>query len=129
MPAQDGDRVHLSAKAPFIVETVVSPEAKRRGLSGRPGLAPGHGMFFVFEEITEHTMWMSGMRFALDIVWLDEWLRVGSVNRACPPCLPGMREGCPTYRSRLPAKYAIEVAAGEADRLGLTEGAQCSVKR
>lgn len=126
MPARDGDIYTLrGTRGSLRVETVVSDAKRRQGLSGRPPLPPAHGMFFVFDTIQEQSMWMKDMRFALDVVWLDEWMRVVSVTRDCRPCVPGRL--CSPYASGAPIKYAIEVAAGEADRLGFVEGARISV--
>lgn len=127
MPARDGETYTLrsSNRGSLRVETVVSDAKRRQGLSGRPALSPAHGMFFVFDTIQEQSMWMSGMRFALDVVWLDEWMRVVSVARDCRPCVPGRT--CSLYASGAPIKYAIEVAAGEADRLGFVEGARVTL--
>ena len=128
MPARDGEMYTLRVKGgrgTLHVETAVTSAARTQGLSGRPRLPPGHGMFFVFDTIQEQSMWMSGMRFALDVVWLDEYMRIVSVARDCRPCVPG--RPCVTFASGLPIKYAIEVAAGEADRLGFVEGARVVV--
>ncbi len=128
MPAKDGERYTLRLGQTyrlFRVETVVSSEALRRGLSGRAPLDPGHGMLFLFPDLKKQTMWMVGMRFPLDIVWLDENLRVVHVVEGAPPC-PSQAD-CPTYGSRFLAKYAIEMTAGEAGRYGFAAGLQLSV--
>jgi uncharacterized membrane protein (UPF0127 family) len=120
MPAKDGDTVTMRAGRTFTVETVVSPEARIQGLSERASMARGHGMFFVFDKSAIQGMWMNRMRFPLDIVWLDEYLRVVSVTRGCQPCVS--QSACPTYTSVRPARYAIEFNAGDADALGIREG-------
>jgi uncharacterized membrane protein (UPF0127 family) len=128
MPAKDGDAYTLRLGQTyklFRVETVVSTEALARGLSGRAPLDPGHGMLFVFPRLAIQSMWMVRMRFPLDIVWLDENLRVVHVVEGAPPC-PSL-DTCPTYGSRFLAKYAIELTAGEAGRYGFAPGLQLSV--
>ena len=57
----------------FIADSDVE---RKRGLSGRPNLVDGTGMLFVFKESGEHGIWMKDMRFPIDILWLDERLRV-----------------------------------------------------
>ena len=122
MPAKDDDRFLMRAgQQQFAVEVVVSEAALRQGLSGRQTLEQGTGMFFIFPNIKEQSMWMKDMNFPLDIVWLDEFLRVVHITGGCPPCLEGGE--CPTYPSYRFAKYAIELNAGDADALGFREGA------
>lgn len=130
MPARDGERYTLGIKGSnqlLHVETVVSPAATAKGLSGRPALPPGHGMFFVFEDLARQGMWMPDMRFPLDIVWLDENLVVVHITYDAPPC--PSRAKCPTYSSVRKTKYAIEMTAGQADAIGVRVGSQLSVKR
>jgi uncharacterized membrane protein (UPF0127 family) len=109
----------------FHVETVVSPAALQKGLSGRPVLAAGHGMLFVFPSIQRHSMWMPEMQFPLDIAWLDDKFVVVHVTRNASPC-PNRRE-CPSYGSEKPAKYAIEMKAGDAAAYGFRPGVSLSV--
>lgn len=143
MPAKDGDTFTFLVPATgpavaqgkrssttlnarqFRVETVVSPAALERGLSGRPPLPTGHGMLFIFPRLDRHTMWMPEMRFPLDIVWLDENLGVVHITRGAQPC-PNRRE-CPSYGSEKMAKYAIEMTAGEAAAYGFRIGTQLSL--
>jgi uncharacterized membrane protein (UPF0127 family) len=128
MPARDGDRYTLQLGTTpklFQVETVTSEKALQAGLSFRDPLPDGHGMLFVFPDFKVRSMWMPDMKFALDVVWLDDQLRVTHVNYHCPPC--PSRDACPPYSSNLPAAYAIEMKAGEAEVLGFVTGVQLSV--
>ena len=110
---------------PFRVEAVSSPAALARGLSGRPPLPPNYGMLFLFPTLERRGMWMPDMRFALDIVWLDEQFTVSHVNQNAPPC--PSRAQCPNYSSVDLAKYAIELPAGGAAALGLRPGVRVYV--
>lgn len=128
MPARDGDRYTLRLGQTyklFRVETAVSSEALKKGLSGRKRLNSGHGMLFVFPELKRQSMWMPDMHFPLDIVWLDEHLAVVHVTEGAVPC--ASRDECPSHSSRFLAKYAIEMTAGEAGRYGFAPGLQLSV--
>jgi uncharacterized membrane protein (UPF0127 family) len=121
MPAKDGDIVVLrGGRGTFTVETVVSPTARQRGLSGRAFMEKGRGMFFVFPNEAVHEMWMKEMLFPLDVVWLDSQLRVVNINWDCRPCRSGT--ACYTYSSGAPARYAIELNEGDAVALGLYAG-------
>ena len=121
MPAEDGDTYRLRVGSQTVsVETVVSDEARTQGRSGRRSMPHGHGMFFVFPTQSIYGMWMNKMLFPLDIVWLDNQLRVVSIVRGCQPCR--VNTTCPSYSSVKPARYAIELNAGDADALGFREG-------
>ncbi len=82
-------------------------------------------MLFIFPDLKRRSMWMPDMAFPLDIVWLDENLTVVHVVEGAVPC-PN-RSDCPHYSSRFMAKYAIEMAAGEAGRYGFVPGVSLSV--
>lgn len=101
------------------VEVARTPEAWSRGLMGRQTLAGNTGMLFVFPDDTVRTFWMKDTFIALDVVFADATGTIVSV-RTMTPCV---REPvCPTYESGVPARYALEVAAGFAQRHGIKIG-------
>jgi len=65
-------------------------------------------------------MWMNNMRFPLDIVWLDGALKIVSIRKDVQPCISAAE--CPNISSIYKAQHAIELAAGDADALGLSPG-------
>ena len=128
MPARDGDiyRLLLSSTGKiFTVECVVTPTMLARGLSGREKLTKGTGMLFIFDEIKKHSMWMPDMKFALDVIWLDETLSVVHISYGLEPCAD--RRACASTNSVYACKYAIEMNAGEAAIYGFMNGTQLSV--
>ncbi len=77
-------------------------------------------MLFVFEEPGLHGFWMKNCRVALDIIWLDQQLRVVDIAHERPPC---PAEGaCPQIAPMRVASYVLEVAAGTCRREGLRPG-------
>ena len=118
MSVKDGDTYTLKVKnyPTFNISTVVSPEARKKGLSGRSTLASGTGLLFIFDVLSYQSMWMPDMNFALDIIWLDENMRVVNVNYNVKPC---ETDKCPSYPSVKLVKYAIEMRAGDANKYGL----------
>ncbi len=103
-------------------EVAVDPSARRRGLSGRTSLEEGAGMLFVFPESDLHGIWMPDMRFAIDILWLDEGMRVVHVHeRATPESYPEV------FRSQVPARYVLEVPEGFLRTHGVRVGDQVFV--
>lgn len=94
----------------FHVEVVDTPEAMATGLSGRDGIGENQGMLFVFERDGAHAFWMKGMRFAIDIVWIDKDKRVVHVEQNVSP-----DDQQKMYKPPRHARYVLEVAAGGAD--------------
>jgi uncharacterized membrane protein (UPF0127 family) len=108
-------------KPEFQVEVVVSEAARQRGLMFRDRLPPHRGMFFFYDdEPQRRNMWMPNMRFPLDIVWLDEKLKIVSIRHNIEPCADIRR--CPRISSIYKCQYAIEFPAGEVAALGLRVG-------
>jgi len=98
-------------------ELADSTGERDEGLSGRPSLSDGEGMLFVFGNRAPRSFWMKGMRFPIDIVWIDRD-RVTGVTRHVP--VP--QNGLPTYESPGPARDVLEVPAGWAARHGVGRG-------
>ena len=82
------------------------------GLSGRAGLEPGTGMLFVAEEPILQGFWMKGMRFCLDLVWIEQGRVVGATEGVCPPPPGTPEEALPLYFPPRPVRYVLEVPAG-----------------
>ena len=126
MPPKDGDTYTLLVGTKtFQVECVVSPEALKKGLSGRKSLREGTGMLFLFPELKEHTMWMPDMKFPLDVIWLDEQFSIVHISYGLRPCEPD--QTCPSTSSIYSTKYAIEVVAGQAAEYGFRLGQDLKV--
>jgi uncharacterized membrane protein (UPF0127 family) len=104
------------------LELAVDPASRARGYMYREEVGSNEGMLFVFERSERHGMWMKNCNVALDILWLDENLRVLEVAANRQPCTPG--EFCPTASPLRPARYVLELAAGSAERQGLRPGSR-----
>jgi uncharacterized membrane protein (UPF0127 family) len=94
------------------VERAVTLWQRLQGLLGRAALAPGRGL--LLERCGAiHTV---GMRFAIDVIFLDRAWRVCRVRRAARPGLPMVSGGWRAAR-------ALEVAAGWLPPEAFTPGA------
>ncbi len=119
-----------SAGAPWVelagqrygVEIADDDAERARGLMFRDELAPDRGMLFVHEREEPQAYWMKNTRIPLDILYFDDARRLVSQQRDVPPCSLG--DACPPYPSDAPARYVLELNAGEAARLGLRSGAE-----
>lgn len=84
--------------------------AKRaKGLSGWKKLSKNECMLFIFRSPASYPMWMRGMKFPIDIVWLDEKKRVIDLKTDLEPA--GLFD-FKTYPNKGQAKYSIEFPAG-----------------
>ena len=107
---------------PLVVELAIAPEERVRGLGYREGLAPGTGMLFVGDEARQQSFWMKGMRFCLDIVWIEGGQIVGAAENACPDPAGTPDRERERFSSPEPVRYVLEVPAGWLDTYGLGTG-------
>jgi hypothetical protein len=106
------------------VEVASTRAQSERGLGYRDTLAADAGMIFDLHRTQVPVFWMKGMRFPLDMVWIDDAKRVVDVARDVPP-QPGAKDDeLRRYSPAVPVRYTLEVNAGAAARLGLAPGAQ-----
>lgn len=104
------------------LETVSTPEALSRGLSGHAAIEADHGMLFDFGAEGRPCMWMKDMRFSLDIIWLNDDKEIVEIKRGITP------ETYPkSFCADEAARYVIEVNAGVADNAGLKVGQTLSL--
>jgi uncharacterized membrane protein (UPF0127 family) len=94
------------------VELALSPDEQSLGLGYRNGLQPGNGMLFVFQEPSERSFWMRGMRFCLDIIWIAGGEIVGAAENVCPDP-PGTEDADRArFNSDVPVTHVLEMDAG-----------------
>lgn len=107
--------LRLAAGGPAVAERIEVAQtfiARLRGLLGRTALAPGEGLWLKGTNGV-HTL---GMRFAIDVLFLDQEQRVLAIRHGLSPGrLAGAVRG---------ATSCLELAAGTARRHGLEPGDQ-----
>ena len=106
----------------YSVEIADDDAERARGLMFRDSIPEDHGMLFIHEHEKPQAYWMKNTRIPLDILYFDANRRLVSQQRDVPPCALGDR--CPPYPSGAPARYVLELNAGEAARLKLENGAE-----
>lgn len=86
------------------------------GLMYRDNMKPNRGMLFVFEDVSPRYFYMKNTRFALDLIFVDDENKIVSFQKNAKPfdetSLP----------SNAPAKYVLEVNAGQVDVWGVSVG-------
>lgn len=98
---------------------IANTEAERTaGLSGKSGLEENiGGLLFVFDKPEYHSIWMKGMNFPIDIIWINkELVVVGIEKNVLPKTYPK------TFRPKEPVLYALETDASYADLVGISVG-------
>lgn len=98
------------------VEVVDTPEKREKGLSGRASLDKGKGMLFKFSPDTVVSFWMKGMKFPIDIIWINDE-RVAKIDEKLP--LPDEGKLPKRYPSPGGVDFVLEVPAGYAVEAGI----------
>jgi hypothetical protein len=114
-------------KADLTLETARTEAAREQGLMDRGVLSPHTGMLFVFERDERVDFWMKDTLVPLDMIFIEGDGTVRRVFSNVPvvaPTLPD--EQIP--REGAPAKYVIELPAGEASADGIVEGVKLDLR-
>ena len=112
----------------FVVEIADDEKEQARGLMFRDSMPADRGMLFLFDKEMPQAFWMMNTKIPLDILYFDsDWTLVGwSLNT--PPCAQGSQfNRCPSYPSRAPAQYVLELNGGIAEKLGVQLGDKLEV--
>jgi len=105
----------------FSVELADDDAERARGLMFRDAMAEDRGMLFIHDAQEPQAYWMKNTKIALDILYFDNDRKLVAQQRDVPPCSLG--DACPSYPSNAPARYVLELNAGQAERLKLQDGA------
>ena len=119
--AARGPWVELAGQR-YSIEVAANDVERARGLMFRDALPAGHGMLFIHEREEPQAYWMKNTRIPLDILYFDNAHKLVSQQRDVPPCSLG--DACPPYPSDAPARFVLELNAGEAAKLQLNEGVE-----
>lgn len=90
-------------------ESVKTTEKIELGLGGRDNLPEGRGMLFEMPEDDVQRFWMKGMRFAIDIIWIEN-NRVTGCEKNVSPADQRI------FTSPGDARFILEVPEGFCDR-------------
>ncbi len=93
----------------------------RKGMMFRDSLPRGHGMLFIHNAPGLYPYWMHHCKIPLDMLWMDTEHRIVEISADTPPCEDDAGK-CPNYGGHEQAQYVLELAGGEAKRLGLKLG-------
>ena len=108
----DGKKV----KQVFQVWLADTPQRQAQGLMFVRSLPEMHGMLFVHEQPKPMSMWMKNTYISLDMVFIDSHNRIQQIVEQTTP------HSLALIQSREPVMAVLEIAGGEAHRLGLRAG-------
>src|SRR5918995_173282 len=106
---EDINNNNSSVIARVFVEVPDDREEFARGLMFRTHLPWNAGMLFAFYEEEPRRFWMKNTLIPLDMIFVDSSSKIIDIKENVPPC---KQEECPTYPSKEPAQYVLEVNAG-----------------
>lgn len=92
------------------VEVADTDKLRERGLMFRKSLPTDEGMLFVFEKEKQLGFWMMNTYIHLSIAFFDKKKKLVNIEDMVPAVLGETRP--PTYLSRGPAMYALEMNKG-----------------
>jgi uncharacterized membrane protein (UPF0127 family) len=113
-----GDNIYLHAKVvvngfDVMTDIALTSEQQTKGLDVKNNLTENQGMLFVFQQPYRYGFWMIGMKFPIDIVWLDSNGVVTHIEHSLKPCPPASSNlACPVYFPEKDSQYVLETVAG-----------------
>ncbi len=102
----------------FTVEVANTPKRRQRGLMYRRTMPNDAGMIFYFADEAPRHFWMKNTFIPLDIIYLDA---TGQIVHIVADAVPEDETPLPSI---LPAKYVLELNAGQAAERGIEIGDQ-----
>jgi uncharacterized membrane protein (UPF0127 family) len=117
-PRSHLDIESLSGKQRFEVWIADTASRRAQGLMFVKQLAPLRGMLFLYREPQLVSMWMKNTLIPLDMLFVSA---DGRIIRIAPRTTP---QSLATITSMGPVTGVIEIAGGEAERLGIETGAR-----
>ena len=77
------------------------------------------GMLFVMGS-GNHSFWMMNCIIPLDIIFIDDKLKITKIHHYCEPC---ESQPCESYRGN--GTFVLEIDGGLCEELGIKEGQTC----
>lgn len=105
------------------VEVVKDSAEFDKGLGGRPCIPQNQGMLFAFKKQDRYPIWMKGMKFPIDIVWITADRKVAAIEvDESPSTYPDK------FVNKQPAEYVLELKANRSQELHMQIGSSVQFK-
>lgn len=102
----------------FKVEVARENNERQRGLMYRDHLGDDEGMLFIFEHMQQLSFWMKNTWIPLDMLFIDEDLKVVGIVENAEPLTTSSR------KVKGKSRFVLELNGGACAKLGITPGAQ-----
>ena len=109
--------------AQLDIEIADTEYETQTGLMYRESMKDSQGMLFIFKDVVEHSFYMKNTQFSLDIIYIDENLKIASFQKNTVPFDES------SLPSGVPIQYVLEVNGGLSDTWGLQVGDQIEFNR
>ena len=107
----------------IFVDIADTPTEWQLGLSDRKNLGKNEGMFFIFDRHdTRPSFWMEGMKFGIDIIWINDEKIVQIDVNVSPPEPDTPSNELPLYTPFTEIDYVLEVNEGFVKANGIAVG-------
>lgn len=94
------------------VDLAIDPFEQQLGLGHRNGLDDDTGMLFIGNAPRARTFWMKGMRFCIDIIWIEDGMVTGAAESVCPDPEGTEDAARARFSSGEPVTHVLEMPAG-----------------
>lgn len=112
-------------KKKLEVELAANPTQQAYGLMNRTKLPINSGMLFVFDQERILQFWMKNTLIDLDIAYIDRNKKIIDIQQM-KAVTSILETNPPTYPSKSPAQFALEMNSGWFKKNKIKEGAQLS---
>lgn len=104
----------------FYVDVAKTDDQKEKGLSIYNKLPLEKGMIFPFKDLSNHPFWMKGMKFSIDIIYIQN-NKVVDIFENLP--FPKNEFDSPVIvKSTLNSNYVLEINAGLSKKYNFQKG-------
>lgn len=102
------------------IDIAADPYRWAKGLMFEKFLDEDKGMLFIFPDEAPRSFWMKNTLIPLDLIFISRDKKIVDFKENFAPCPDALF--CPSYVSRSPAQYVLEVNAGLREKYGLQIG-------
>lgn len=113
-------------KKSITAEIAETPAQHSQGLMYRTQLNSNEGMLFVFKDEQIREFWMKNTLINLDIGYFNKDMVLVDIQHM-KAVTSVLQKDIPTYPSKLPAQYALEVPENWFKKNNLTEGSRLQI--
>jgi uncharacterized membrane protein (UPF0127 family) len=108
----DGKEIRANISDIEIKLKVLStPQSQAKGFMEEPEPAENTGLLFIYDEIQPLSFWMKNVKFPLDIIFFDDYMKYID-HYTMDPGQDIDDSQQPQYHSKKPARFAVELPAG-----------------